>query len=79
MTLTTAPTAMTGSGDKPYPAHWDDVADIKVFRATHAEWEKLPAWSAEMKKRGWRLLRVTSEGSQIVAVYGKSRRPADDR
>lgn len=26
-----------------------------------------------MRKRGWRLLRVSSDAGQIVAVYGKSR------
>ncbi len=61
-------------GDKPYPPQWEETAEIRVFRAPHAEWDKLSAWSADMRKRGWRLLRVSSDHGQIVAVYGKSRR-----
>jgi hypothetical protein len=60
---------------KPYPPEWDAVAEIRTFRAAHAEWEKLAGWTADMRKHGYRLLRVTSDGGQIVAVYGKSRRP----
>ena len=66
------------SGGKPYPAQWERVADLRVFRTTTEDWEKLIAWRADMRKRGWRLLRVSHEGLELVAVFGrtKSDRPA---
>lgn len=66
------------SGAKPYPAQWERVADLRVFRTTTEDWEKLIAWRADMRKRGWRLLRVSHEGPELVAVFGrtKSDRPA---
>src|SRR5690349_23052454 len=70
------------SPSKPYPAHWENVADLRVFRTTTQEWEKLIGWRADMQKRGWKLLRVTSEGAEMVAVFGRTkadRAPAPDR
>jgi hypothetical protein len=58
---------------KPYPAHWEQVADLRVFRTTAQEWEKLIGWRADMGKRGWKLLRVTSEGAEMVAVFGRTK------
>ena len=58
---------------KPYPPHWETVADLRVFRTTSAEWDKLIAWRADMRKRGWKLLRVTSEGVEMVAVFGRTK------
>ena len=66
------------SGGKPYPAQWERVADLRVFRTTTEDWEKLISWRADMRKRGWRLLRVSHDGPELVAVFGrtKSDRPA---
>lgn len=61
------------SGKKPYPARWEDVAELRVFRTTPTEWEKLIQWRGEMRRRGWRLLRVTSEDQEMVAVFGRTR------
>jgi hypothetical protein len=63
---------------KPYPAHWERVADLRVFRTTPDEWQKLIAWRADMGKRGWKLLRITQEGPELVAVFGRTKqdRPA---
>jgi hypothetical protein len=44
-----------------------------VFRTTVAEWEKLIAWRADMGKRGWKLLRVSSDGPEMVAVFGRTK------
>ena len=64
----------TSSNDrKPYPDAWEDVAELRVFRTTAKEWEKLIAWRADMRKRGWKLLRVTSDESELVAVFGKTK------
>jgi hypothetical protein len=58
---------------KPYPEEWERVADLRVFRAAADEWERLTVWSADMRRRGWKLLRVSTEGTELVAVYGRSR------
>ncbi len=58
---------------KPYPPHWETVAELRVFRTTSHEWEKLIGWRADMHKRGWKLLRVSSDGPEMVAVFGRTR------
>ncbi len=58
---------------KPYPASWEAVAELRVFRATAPQWANLVAWRAEMGRKGWRLLRVTTERGEIVAVFGRTR------
>jgi hypothetical protein len=58
---------------KPYPQHWESVADLRVFRTTNEEWEKLISWRADMRRRGWKLLRVTSEGPELVAIFGRTK------
>src|SRR5256885_2342720 len=55
------------SPSKPYPPQWEQVADLRVFRTTSQEWEKLIGWRADMRKRGWKLLRVSSEGTDLGA------------
>jgi hypothetical protein len=49
------------------------VADLRVFRTTSEEWEKLIGWRADMGKRGWRLLRVSSDGPELIAVFGRTK------
>jgi len=56
-----------------YPPQWEEVADLRVFRTTAAEWEKLIAWRADMGKRGWKLRRVSSDGPEMVAVFGRTK------
>jgi len=58
---------------KPYPPQWESVADLRVFRTTSEEWQKLIAWRADMRRRGWSLLRVSSEGAEMVAVFGRTK------
>jgi hypothetical protein len=58
---------------KPYPPHWETVADLRVFRTTAQQWEKLIGWRADMRKRGWKLLRVSSDGPEMVAVFGRTK------
>jgi hypothetical protein len=72
------PTALLSMSpsSKPYPAQWEQVADLRVFRTTSEEWEKLIGWRADMRKRGWKLLRVSSEGTEMVAIFGRTK---DDR
>ena len=46
---------------------------MRVFRTPLAAWERLISWRADMRKRGWRLLRVTSDADELVAVFGKTK------
>lgn len=61
------------SSSKPYPTEWESVADLRVFRTPVAEWEKLVGWRQDMLRRGWRLLRVTHDGPELVAVFGRTK------
>ena len=63
----------SSSAPKPYPPQWESVADLRVFRTTSQEWEKLIAWRADMQKHGWKLLRVSSDGPEIVAIFGRTK------
>jgi hypothetical protein len=56
-----------------YPPQWEQVADLRVFRTTAQEWEKLIVWRADMRKQGWKLLRVSSEGTEMVAIFGRTK------
>jgi hypothetical protein len=58
---------------KPYPDAWEQVADLRVFRTTASDWDRLISWRTDMRKRGWKLLRVTSDDSELVAVFGKTK------
>ncbi|HWZ28637.1 MAG TPA: hypothetical protein VNX15_08745 [Gemmatimonadales bacterium] len=46
---------------------------MRVFRTTSEDWTKLIAWRADMRRRGWSLLRVSSEGTEMVAVFGRTK------
>jgi hypothetical protein len=63
---------MTAPG-APYPVSWEDRAEIRVLRAPASQWEKLISWRSDMTRRGWRLLKVSSEGDEIAAVFGRPR------
>ncbi|PYP98324.1 MAG: hypothetical protein DMD38_02745 [Gemmatimonadetes bacterium] len=69
-----APTPPTPpSHSTPYPPHWENVADLRVFRTTAQEWEKLIGWRTDMRKRGWKLLKVMSEETEVVAIFGRTK------
>ena len=57
----------------PYPPDWDKVADLRVFRTTPHEWQKLIGWRSDMKSKGWRLLQVSSSSGELVAVFGRTK------
>lgn len=44
-----------------------------MFRTPLAAWERLIAWRTDMRRHGWRLLRVTSNRDELVAVFGKTK------
>ena len=65
---------------KPYPDAWEQVAELRVFRTSAKDWERLIGWRHDMRKRGWKLLKVTSDEVELVAVFGKTKsdlHPAD--
>lgn len=59
--------------NKPYPEAWEQVADLRVFRTSARDWERLITWRQDMSKRGWKLLKVTSDDVELVAVFGRTR------
>jgi hypothetical protein len=63
----------SSSASAPYPPQWEAVADLRVFRTTSDEWEKLIAWRTDMGKRGWKLLRVSSDGPEMIAIFGRTK------
>jgi len=68
-----ASTPSSSVPSKPYPDEWESVADLRVMRTIAGDWEKLIGWRNDMTKRGWRLLKVTSDDREIVAVFGKTK------
>jgi hypothetical protein len=65
--------SMASGIDRLYPLSWEKVAHLRVFRTTSGNWDKMVAWRTDMVKRGYRLLRVSSDAEEIVAVFGKTR------
>ena len=63
----------TKPSSAPYPPHWGNLADLRVFRTTAQEWEKLIVWRTDMLKRGWKLLKVSSEDTEVVAIFGRTK------
>lgn len=57
----------------PYPDAWDRVAEIRVFRTNPNEWERLIAWRGDMRRKGWKLLRVNTRAEELTAVFGRTR------
>jgi hypothetical protein len=58
---------------RPYPESWELVADLRVFRTDPTDWDRLATWRQDMRKRGWKLLKVTSDEVELVAVFGKTK------
>lgn len=59
--------------ERPYPESWEHVAEIRVFRTTVERWQRLIRWRAEMRRKGWKLLRVDSHENEMHAVFGRTR------
>ena len=67
------PKSANAPESRPYPERWEDVAELRVFRTTAERWQKLISWRSEMRRKGWKLLQVTSHGVEMVAVFGRTR------
>lgn len=49
------PATPEASESQPYPETWEQVAELRVFRATSPEWASLIQWRREMRRKGWKL------------------------
>ncbi len=63
----------------PYPREWEDVAEVRVFRTTQDQWSRLIGWRREMRRRGWKLLRVQTDRREMVAVFGRTKPELKDK
>lgn len=61
------------SPGRRYPESWERVAELRVFRTTTARWQQLIGWRGEMRRKGWKLLHVSSEKGEMFAVFGRTR------
>jgi hypothetical protein len=59
--------------ERPYPVDWDQVAELRVFRTTAERWQRLLGWRSEMRRKGWKLLRVSAPAGEMVAVFGRTK------
>ena len=64
---------LSGEAPQPYPANWEQVAELRVFRTSPDRWEKLIRWRKDMQHRGWRLLKVSDQQGEMVAVFGRTK------
>lgn len=62
-----------GPNDRPYPETWEQVAELRVFRTSVERWQRLIRWRADMRRKGWKLLRVDSRGPEMHAIFGRTR------
>lgn len=67
------PEATDAPDSQPYPETWGEVAELRVFRTTAPKWASLIGWRGEMRRKGWKLLRVATEAGEIIAVFGRTR------
>jgi hypothetical protein len=63
----------TDPPDRLYPEQWDAVAELRVFRTAAPKWTSLIAWRAEMRRKGWKLLKVATESGVLIGVFGRTR------
>lgn len=49
------------------------MAELRVFRTTAERWHKLIGWRGDMQRKGWKLLQVSSDAGEMVAVFGRTR------
>lgn len=49
------------------------MAEIRVFRTTEQRWQRLLGWRSEMGRKGWKLLQVSADGGDMVAVFGRTK------
>jgi hypothetical protein len=63
----------TEPAERPYPVDWEEVAELRVFRTTEERWQRLITWRSEMRRKGWRLLQVSAETGEMIAVFGRTK------
>lgn len=67
------PAESSPTSDRPYPESWERVAELRVFRTTAERWQQLIGWRTDMRRKGWKLLHVSSDQGQMFAVFGRTR------
>ncbi|MDH3455792.1 MAG: hypothetical protein OER90_03030 [Gemmatimonadota bacterium] len=71
--MSTGTTNSTNASPRPYPENWEAVAELRVFRTTEERWQRLIGWRAEMGRKGWKLLQVSADRGEMVAVFGRTK------
>lgn len=74
--MDSSPTDPAGS---VYPETWEQVAELRVFRTTSERWQRLIGWRAEMRRKGWKLLQVSADHGEMLAVFGRTKEELLDR
>ncbi len=59
--------------ERPYPIDWEQVAELRVFRTTAERWQRLIGWRSDMRRKGWKLLQVSSRTGEMLAVFGRTK------
>ncbi len=59
--------------ETPYPETWEQVAELRVFRTTAKRWQRLIRWRADMGRKGWKLLQVSANKDEMLAVFGRTK------
>jgi hypothetical protein len=67
------PVTAPESTERPYPIDWEQVAELRVFRTTEERWQRLIGWRSDMKRKGWKLLQVSAQQGEMVAVFGRTK------
>ena len=49
-----------------------DSAKLRVFRTTEERWQRLMGRRSELRRKGWRPLRVSAVAGEMVAVFGRT-------
>ncbi len=57
----------------PYPETWEQVAELRVFRTAAKRWQRLLRWRADMRRKGWKLLQVSANKGEMLAVFGRTK------
>lgn len=73
MAANRAPQGPSTESLRPYPESWEKVAELRVFRTTNERWQQLIGWRTDMRRKGWKLLHVSSTHGEMFAVFGRTR------
>ena len=55
------------------PEPWEQGAELRVFRTTAKRGQRLIRWRADMRRKGWKLLQVSANKDEMLAVFGRTK------